>query len=103
MTIENKFKLFLIDNSYVFPEWLLCEQLFGNFGEIKENEDVFIDDKFAYHYNTKENYFTISSSYIHYFDYFCTMKGYNVENRIELIRLYIEHKYKLNIMYLTKN
>jgi hypothetical protein len=57
MNIELKYKLYLIDPiSYTYPElpqWILYEELLGNLGKIEKDKDVYIDDKFMYHYNSK--------------------------------------------------
>jgi hypothetical protein len=92
---NKKLKIYLIDNSLKFPEFDMCEQLLGNFGIIKEVEDVYINGIRQYFFdNTDENNYEfgvcheIHNTLSDTFDLDYT----ELQN---LIILYIEYKYNI--------
>jgi hypothetical protein len=102
MDLELKYKLYLIDKSLTFPEWIVCKELLGNLGDIKYDEDEYIDGKFIYHYNSKKDIFYLS--YFNIWSVFDEKYNMNYADIQELTLLYIENTYNLkgiNIYYIS--
>jgi hypothetical protein len=93
MNIELKYKLYLIDNTLDFPEWNMCENLLGNLGVIKENEEVYIDSKYMYNYYSKNGIFWLS--YNNIWSFFESEFNMDYTNIQQLTRIYIECTYNL--------
>jgi hypothetical protein len=90
--IEHIHKLCIIDKSLEFPEWILCEELLGNLGEIKENEDYYHDGKFIYRYYTNTSWFNISFYLWNLFQK--KLYKYDIQ---DFLTYYMEYKYDMKL------
>jgi hypothetical protein len=108
MTIDNlpkkdnvlkKYKLYLIDPiNYHFPEYSLCKKIFGNLGELKYDEDIFINDKYMYKLITKNG--GLGLSYDNIWIFFEKEIGMKDDWYIHyIIKLYFEIEYNGEYVY----
>jgi hypothetical protein len=94
MDIEKRYKLFLIDKSLEFPEWNLCEELLGGFGDIKKNISMYKDGEFVYLYDIFKNKLILNDNIHEAFRLKYNMDVYNIDI---LIKCYIDYKYNILI------